>query len=96
MKHTYRVALKELALSQKGAGRSLQFEFGSHDDVFAILERLSGNDALDEDTRAALIVGVKTLGSALLSNPKSPEMSQLLPHFKGLMMELKAVFTENP
>ena len=83
-KHTYIVDLEE-----QGSRSSLQFEIGSHDDLFGILKRMGGNEDLDENTRNALIVGIKSMGSAIMSNRDSAVMTGLMPHFKELMKALK-------
>ena len=88
MKYTYNVVLEQQPAGDDGAS-SQQFEFESHDDVFTILEGLRGQESLDENTRAALVVGIKSLGYAMLANKDSQTMSNLMPHFKELMKELK-------
>ncbi len=85
----YNVILKRQPTGNDDAS-SLQFEFESHDDVFAILEGLRGQESLDKkNTRAALVVGIKSLGYAILANRDSQIMAGLLPQFKALMKELK-------
>lgn len=83
-KHKYNVVLEE-----QSTDSSLQFEIGSHDDLFGILERMSSNESLDENTRNALIVGIKSIGSVLMANKETQPLSNLMPHFKELMKTLK-------
>lgn len=84
MKYAYNVTLK-----QQGSDTNLQYEFGSHDDLFKILDRVEGKSSLDDNTCAALIVGIKSLGSALMANKDTKPMSDLMPHFKEMMKALK-------
>ena len=88
MKYAYNVIVEQQPAGNDGDS-SLQFEFESHDDVFVILERLRGQKYLDENTRTALIVGINSLGYAILANRDSQTMAGLLPQFKALMKELK-------
>ncbi|WP_462325573.1 DUF3861 family protein [Desulfoplanes sp.] len=88
MKYAYNVIVEPQPAGSDGAS-SLQFGFESHDDVLAILEGLRGQESLDKNTRAALIVGIKSLGYAILANRDSQTMAGLLPQFKALMKELK-------
>lgn len=89
--HRYRITLEHLA-DTKGAlpsPKTLQFEVGNHDDLFAIVERMRGRGDFDENTATALAVGLKLFGEVMMEEKAHPLFAPLRPHFAQFMKELK-------
>ena len=83
--HSYRVTFEEPDTSSR-----LQFEFDNHDDVFAILERLSARDDLvSPEEIPRLAVGTKLLGKVVMENRQHPLFAAFFPHFGELVKGLK-------
>lgn len=90
--HRYRLTLDHLAMpdgSVPTPSRSLQFEAGNHDDIFAIVERMRGRGDLSEADATALAVGLKLFSEVMLQNRGLPLFTDFMPHFKAFMQHLK-------
>jgi hypothetical protein len=81
--HLYRVTLEHLAdvKGEPSTHQPLQFEVGNHDDIIAIVERLRSRGDFNEDTAAALGVGLKLFGEVMLENRENPLFASLRPAF---------------
>lgn len=90
--HRYRVTVEHLS-DPDGAPSShpapLQFEVGNHDDILAVVARLSRRSDLDAASAMALGVGLKLFGEVMLEKRQHPLFAQLLPHFGEFMKTLK-------
>ncbi|MDR1351449.1 MAG: DUF3861 domain-containing protein [Zoogloeaceae bacterium] len=89
-KHHYRVTLEELnAATPENPARQLQFDFGNHDDVFVILERLGQRSDLAAQEIPVLVLGLKLFGKVLMDNKENELFSAFKPHFVEFMKTLK-------
>jgi hypothetical protein len=89
-KHHYRVTLEELDAATPGnPARQFQFDFGNHDDIFVILDRLSQRSDLAAHEIPVLALGLKLFGKVLMDNRKKELFSAFEPHFVEFMKNLK-------
>lgn len=90
--HCYRITVEHLA-DAKGEpsayAEPLQFEAGSHDDLFVIVERIRARGEFDADTAAALAIGLKLFGGVMMAHRDHPLFAELAPHFGAFMKRLK-------
>ena len=89
--HRYRVTLEHLSepTDAPSTHKTLQFEVGNHDDIFAVVERLRGRGDFGHDAAAALAVGLKLFGQVMLEEQTNPLFSTFKPHFLQFMRKLK-------
>lgn len=90
--HRYRVTVEHLALpdgSLPEPSRSLSFETGNHDDILAIVARMSQRGDLPQDDAMALAVGLKLFSEVMLQHRGHPLFADFAPHFKAFMQQLK-------
>ena len=95
--HCYRVTL-ELLSEPTGAASArepLQFEVASHDDIFAVVERLRDRSDFGHDAATALGVGIKLFGAVMLEEQANPLFSTFMPHFSQFVRQLKRGETKN-
>ena len=94
--YRYKVTLESLPESQA----SLQFEVGSHDDIFAVVERVRQRGDFSETSATAFGVGLKLFSEVMLENRDYPLFAEFRPHFAQFMRALKQgsvrVFGETP
>lgn len=94
--YRYKVTLESLPESQA----SLQFEVGSHDDIFAVVERVRQRGDFSETSATAFGVGLKLFSEVMLENRDHPLFAEFRPHFAQFMRALKQgsarVFGETP
>lgn len=89
--HRYRVTLEQLS-EPTGASptyKTLQFNVGNHDDIFAVVEGLRDRGDFGHDAATALAVGLKLFGEVLLEEQANPVFSTFRPHFLQFTRELK-------
>ncbi|MFZ4550438.1 MAG: DUF3861 domain-containing protein [Aquabacterium sp.] len=67
----------------------LQFEAGSHDDIFVVAERLRAHQAIDPQEAARMAVGIKLFGGLLLEKRTQSPFKELFPAFGDFMKQLK-------
>jgi len=92
-KHCYRLTLEHLSAARGGSihRKPLQFEIENHDDIIAVVRWLRDREGFgDPGMAAALGVGLKLFGGALLENQDKPLFSSFLPHLYQFVKELKA------
>ena len=72
--HNYRITLEYTGGKKEGADAPapLSFEVGNHDDLFAIIANVRRSGMYDDDTAAALALGMKLFSEAMLTNRKDP------------------------
>lgn len=90
--HRYRITVEHLADATGEPSRDaepLQFEAGSHDDLFAIVDRMRGRGDFDADTAATLALGIKLFGEVMLTHREHSLFAELAPHFGAFMKRLK-------
>ena len=94
--HRYRITVEHLADANGQAsayGTPLQFETGSHDDLFAIVERARLRGDFDEVDTVAFAVGLKLFSEVMLKNRKNPVFEKLSPAMAEFMARLKTAQT---
>jgi hypothetical protein len=85
--HTYKVSLE----SQDGADSGAQaFNFTSHEDLIALIERVRSKGMLPPEEVAAFVVGLKLFSSVLLNHRSEELFAEFAPHFGQLMKKLKS------
>lgn len=89
--HRYRITIEHL---QDPGGNPvtrapLVFETGNHDDIFAIVERIRSRGDLPPDTATPFAIGLKLFSEVMLENRDHPLFTELQPHFRQFMKELK-------
>ena len=82
-KHRFRITVDAVS---EAVERPLVFEFGSHDDLIALAERLGKSS--DDDL--LFFVGLKLFGEALLARKDDPLLKDFRPHFGELMKAIKS------
>lgn len=89
--HRYRVTVEHVADADNRPVNvaPLQFSAPNHDDIFAIVGRMSERGNLSADDAARFVVGLKLMSEAMLENTDDPLFSALKPHFSAFMKELK-------
>ena len=89
--HRYRVTLEQLSgpAGAPSTDKTLQFDVGNHDDIFAIVDGLRGRGDFGHDAATALAVGLKLFGEVMLEEPVKPVFSTIRPHFLQFIRELK-------
>ena len=89
--HRYRITLEQLSepAGAPSTDKTLQFDVGNHDDIFAIVEGLRGRGDFGHDAATALAVGLKLFGEVMLEEPVNPVFSTIRPHFLQFIRELK-------
>ena len=90
--HRYKLRLEHLSTPK---GESLDYapldlEFGNHDDIFQIIEKIRGRGDLDENGATAFAIGLKLFGEVMLENKEHPLFSSFRPEFRKFMRQLKA------
>ncbi|MDR0701526.1 MAG: DUF3861 domain-containing protein [Azoarcus sp.] len=89
-KYRYRITLEQLdAAPAETASRTLQFGFGNHDDIFAILGRLERRGDFAVQDIPQFVVGLKLLGNILMTNKENALFASFKSHFVEFMRELK-------
>ncbi|WP_370675969.1 DUF3861 family protein [Pleomorphomonas sp. PLEO] len=81
-KHRFRITVDAIS---ETPGQPLTFEFGSHDDLIGLANRLGKTG--DEDL--LFFVGLKMFGEALLARKDDPLLKDFRPHFGELMKSIK-------
>ncbi len=90
-KHRYRVTVDYLADAdnQPVDVAPLQFDAPNHDDVFALVDKMSSHSALSRDDVARFVVGLKLMSEVMLENRGDPLFAALQPPFSAFMQTLK-------
>jgi Domain of Unknown Function with PDB structure (DUF3861) len=85
----YRYRITVESLSSTTEAQKLQFEAENHDDIFAIVRKMSGSLDLDEDATKAFAVGLKLFTETVLKNRDNPLFSPIKPALGEFMKALK-------
>lgn len=92
--HQYQVMLMPVPDEQAGADSrvrpALVFSHHNHDDLFEIVERTRMASGLEPDAAAATALGLKLLGSVMLSEKDNPLFDCLRKPLREFITELKA------
>lgn len=87
----YKILLQELELKDgTQSGKSIEFEFTNHDDIFSILEATKDSFGFENKTdNQEFVVGLKLFSEVMLRNKKHLLFKEFFPHFVQFMSELK-------
>jgi hypothetical protein len=85
--YKYRVTVE--SLSPPAESEPLRFEVENHDDLFAIVSKMSARADLDPDSVQAFAVGLKLFGEVVLRNRSNPLFAKIMPALGEFMRDLK-------
>ena len=70
--HRYRITVEHVATASPSQVQHapLQFESGNHDDIFSIIDKARSKGHFDDDTSAALILGLKLFADVMIKQRK--------------------------
>lgn len=90
-KHQYRLTLEYLSDAQGNVPDTppVQFVFANHDNLFAIMERLSERDDFTPETAREFGLGLKLFSEVMLTDRDNPLFAELRPQFVEFMKKLK-------
>jgi hypothetical protein len=94
--HQYRVTLEYLGGKHAGPElhKPLSFEAGNHDDLFEIIHNVQRARLFDEDTSAALALGMKLFSEVVLEHRKDPLFQQIFEDYRQYIVQFKARIKE--
>ncbi|MBY5991396.1 DUF3861 domain-containing protein [Ferrimonas balearica] len=96
--HLYRITVEHLE-DPKGNPQSrpaLSFQVRNHDDLYKIVDALSGKLPMEKDDATAFAIGVKLFGEAQLKYRRLPLFKGFKPQFTEFMSALKAAVKSSP
>ncbi|HEY0506136.1 MAG TPA: DUF3861 domain-containing protein [Lysobacter sp.] len=90
--HRYRIHVEPLAQSEDAANAqdALSFEVANHDDLLAIVDRVSAATAFDRNDATALAVGLKLFTGVMLQHRHDPLFADVQPAMRAFIGNLKA------
>ena len=91
--HRFRVTVGPA--EQNSTSQPISFEVENHDDILAIVSRLSGKLGLTGDESKSFAVGLKLFGEVVLKNRQRPPFDQIRPAMAGFMKALKRQVAES-
>ena len=91
--HVYRITLEQVSSKNDETPMQtpLKFEFGNHDDIFSIIEKMKQRDLFNqanESTEFAL--GLKLFSEVILKNKSHPLFEEIYPALGSFMKKLKS------
>ncbi|RAI43154.1 DUF3861 family protein [Rhodoplanes roseus] len=91
MKHRYAVRIADTSARADGSAtpEDIAFEVESHDDLNAIVAKMTERKIFDEAETKAFCVGLKLLGGVLLQHRADPLFADFAPAFGAFMKTLK-------
>lgn len=91
--NTYRLKLEVLELLKPDdkVYEPIEFEFGNHDNIFNIIERMKKRNRFKtEQDSVEFAIGLKLFSEVMLKNKDNPLFEEFRPAFGGLMKKIKA------
>ncbi|GAA4882695.1 DUF3861 domain-containing protein [Ferrimonas pelagia] len=85
----FRVIIEPINASDEPMQQRLEFEVQDRENVFATVAAIKQGSGLDPLASTQLGVGLRILGPLLMQHRKHPLFAELMPHFKGFMLNLK-------
>ena len=91
--HRYRITLGHLESASEGQPQHapLQFETGNHDDIFSIVAKSRSKGHFDDDTSAALALGLKLFSEVMLKQRKHPLFADIELPLRAFIGKLKSL-----
>lgn len=91
MPHRYRISVQSLDDSTPDdAAQTLSFEITNHDDLFALLGRISALAPVPEEEIPEFLIGLKMFSEVVLRHRKEPLFADLQPHMGTFIKQLKS------
>ncbi|OLQ93598.1 hypothetical protein BIY22_01145 [Vibrio panuliri] len=84
----YRVTIEEISPANESVQR-LEFEHQDREDLFNTVEKIKLGTDLEPQTATKVAVALRLIGPVMMENRKHPLFSDLMPHFKSFMHNLK-------
>lgn len=77
--HRYRITVEHLSTPREDSPlhAPLRFESGNHDEILGIVDRMRERGRFDDDTAAALAVGLKLFGEVVLQHRKESPFAEI-------------------
>ena len=91
--HQFRITVATVAGDDGEApdAAALTFLHVNHDDILRIVRQVRASSDLDEDTCAAVALGAKLLGSAMLAQKNHPLFEPLRDSLPAFVRKLKSI-----
>ncbi|HEX8270211.1 MAG TPA: DUF3861 domain-containing protein [Flavobacterium sp.] len=87
----YKILLQEIELKDgTQTGKSIEFEFENHDNLFSLIEMTKDSDRFKNKTdNTEFIVGLKLFSEVVIKNRNNSLFVDFVPSFKEFMKKLK-------
>ena len=87
----YKILLHEIELKDgTQTGKSIEFEFENHDNIFSLIEMTKDSDRFENKTdNTEFILGLKLFSEVMIRNRNNPLFEDFAPSFKEFMKKLK-------
>jgi hypothetical protein len=94
--HNYRITLEYTGGKKAGAEAPapLSFNAGNHDDIFEIIARVRASQRFDDDTAAALALGMKLFSEVMLAHRDDPLFETIGPAYRDYIAQFKTSMRE--
>ena len=91
-KYYLTLSLKEYANGETQPAKELGIEFGNHDEIFDIIEKIKAKNLFDNESEAIqFALGLKLFGEIKLKHRKNPLFDELNEVFPVFMKKLKSL-----
>ncbi|MEZ8687974.1 DUF3861 domain-containing protein [Vibrio splendidus] len=87
--NNYRITIEEVSVKEDRELQTMQFEIEDRENMFAIVEKITQDSGLDEQSAARLGVSIRLLGPMMMQDRKHPLFVDFMPHFRNFMQNLK-------
>ena len=91
--HRYRIQVEEIDAPARDAYLArapLNFEFGNHDDILAIVDRVRAGSAFPPHEATALALGLKLFTGVMLRHRRDPLFADIQPALRAFIGNLKS------
>ncbi|PKA96715.1 uncharacterized protein DUF3861 [Flavobacteriaceae bacterium MAR_2009_75] len=90
-KYKLKLELLELLRPDDSIYEPIEFEFGNHDNIFIIIERMKQRDRFKtEQDSVEFAIGLKLFSEVMLKNKDNPLFEDFRPAFGAMMKKLKS------
>lgn len=90
-KYKLKLELLELLRPDDKTYEPIEIEFGNHDNIFTIIERMKQRDRFKtEQDSVEFAIGLKLFSEVMLKNKDNPLFEEFRPAFGGLMKKIKS------
>ncbi|MFI8378344.1 DUF3861 domain-containing protein [Leeuwenhoekiella sp. NPDC079379] len=90
-RYKLRLELLELLKAEENTYKPIELEFGNHDNIFKIVERLKAkNQFKSEQDSVEFAIGLKLFSEVMLKNKDNELFKEFRPHFGELMKKIKS------